>query len=77
MKILVVDVGLKNNQLRCLISRGAALKVVPWNYDFNADTDYDGLFLSNGPGNPAVSMCRPSRHPLLMVDVYVDVQGDG
>jgi carbamoyl-phosphate synthase small subunit len=24
---------------------------VPWDYDFNAE-DYDGLFLSNGPGDP-------------------------
>jgi carbamoyl-phosphate synthase small subunit len=28
---------------------------VPWDYDFNADptmSDWDGLFISNGPGNP-------------------------
>jgi carbamoyl-phosphate synthase small subunit len=24
---------------------------VPWNYDFN-ELEYDGLFISNGPGNP-------------------------
>jgi carbamoyl-phosphate synthase small subunit len=27
--------------------------VLPWNFDFNAVRDqYDGLFLSNGPGDP-------------------------
>lgn len=29
--------------------------MVPWDYDFNADTDYDGLFISNGPGDPTMT----------------------
>lgn len=32
-------------------------QVVPWDYDFTSD-DYDGLFISNGPGDP--SLCRPT-----------------
>lgn len=31
------------------------MDVVPWNYDLSKAT-YDGLFLSNGPGDP--SMCK-------------------
>jgi len=31
------------------------VNVVPWNYDFKT-VEYDGLFLSNGPGDP--SMCQ-------------------
>ncbi|XP_054016836.1 CAD protein [Hylaeus anthracinus] len=54
-RICVVDCGLKYNQLRCLISRGARVDVVPWDYDFS-EAEYDGLFLSNGPGDP--SMCE-------------------
>ena len=54
VRILAVDVGLKNNQLRCLVSRGAAVKIVPWNYDFTKDNDFDGVFISNGPGDPVV-----------------------
>lgn len=53
VKILVVDVGLKLNQLRCLIARGACVKVVPWSYDFTKDVDFDGLFITNGPGDPS------------------------
>lgn len=34
------------------MKRGAEVKVVPYNYDFTRD-HYDGLFISNGPGNPA------------------------
>lgn len=52
--IIAVDVGLKNNQLRCLISRGAAVTLVPWDYDFSHDA-CDGVFISNGPGDPAMA----------------------
>eukprot|EP00163_Fabomonas_tropica_P004427 TRINITY_DN1389_c0_g1_i4.p1 TRINITY_DN1389_c0_g1~~TRINITY_DN1389_c0_g1_i4.p1 ORF type:complete len:2183 (+),score=585.91 TRINITY_DN1389_c0_g1_i4:415-6963(+) len=50
--ITVVDCGLKLNQLRCLVKRGAKVTVVPWNYDFTQDK-MDALFLSNGPGDPS------------------------
>lgn len=54
-KICAVDCGLKYNQIRCLLDRGARVDLVPWNYPLNVK-EYDGLFLSNGPGNPA--MCE-------------------
>lgn len=54
VRILAVDVGLKFNQIRCFVKRGVELKVVPWDYDFSKDSDYHGLFISNGPGDPAV-----------------------
>jgi carbamoyl-phosphate synthase/aspartate carbamoyltransferase len=46
---------MKFNQLRCLLSRGVEVLVVPWDYDFPtlAGKEYDGLFISNGPGDPA------------------------
>ena len=37
MRIVAVDCGIKNNQIRCLVERGASVKVVPWDYDFNKD----------------------------------------
>ena len=53
VKIAVLDFGAKANILRSLVRRGVAVTVLPWNYDFNAVRDqYDGLFLSNGPGDP-------------------------
>ncbi|KAF8942646.1 hypothetical protein BGZ46_006718, partial [Entomortierella lignicola] len=55
LRILAVDVGMKFNQIRCFVARGVEVKVVPWDYDFNADTDYDGLFISNGPGDPVMN----------------------
>lgn len=50
-KILLVDCGVKNNIIRCLIERGAEVIRVPWDYDFN-QIEFDGLFLANGPGDP-------------------------
>jgi len=54
-KVVLVDCGVKNNIIRCLINRGATVVRVPWDYDFN-QMDYDGLFLTNGPGDP--TMCE-------------------
>ncbi|KAF1362667.1 aspartate carbamoyltransferase [Lizonia empirigonia] len=55
VRVVTVDVGLKYNQLRCLVRRGVEVLQVPWDYDFPklASKDYDGLFISNGPGDPA------------------------
>ena len=49
--VVLVDCGVKNNIIRCLLRRGAHVIRVPWDYDFTT-IDYDGLFISNGPGNP-------------------------
>ncbi|XP_065052232.1 carbamoyl-phosphate synthase [ammonia], mitochondrial-like [Rhopilema esculentum] len=51
-KIIALDCGIKQNMIRNLLVRDAEVHVVPWNYDYSKD-DYDGLFLSNGPGDPA------------------------
>ncbi|KAI7906607.1 uncharacterized protein BX663DRAFT_548768 [Cokeromyces recurvatus] len=54
LRVIAVDIGMKYNQIRCFVYRGVELKVVPWDYDFNAEPEdsFDGLFLSNGPGDP-------------------------
>jgi len=52
-KVVLVDCGVKNNILRCLLNRGAQVIRVPWNYDFTSEA-YDGVFISNGPGDPAM-----------------------
>ena len=33
-KIIAVDTGIKNNQIRCLMACDALVKVVPWDYNF-------------------------------------------
>lgn len=49
--VVLVDCGVKHNIIRCLTRRGVRVVLVPWDYDFNL-IPYDGLFISNGPGNP-------------------------
>ena len=52
-KILLVDTGSKENILRCLVARGVEVIRAPWNSPWE---DYlpevDGVFLTNGPGDP-------------------------
>lgn len=50
-RVVLLDCGVKANIIRSLLNRNLTVVRVPWNYDFNG-LDYDGLFLSNGPGDP-------------------------
>ncbi len=50
-RVVLVDCGVKHNIIRCLVKRGVEVIRVPWNFDFHT-IEYDGLFISNGPGNP-------------------------
>jgi carbamoyl-phosphate synthase small subunit len=53
-KIMLVDCGVKYNIIRNLLKRDTTIIRVPWDYDYLND-EYDGLFLTNGPGDP--KMC--------------------
>ncbi len=54
-RVVLVDCGVKNNIIRCLVRRGVEVVRVPWDHDFTS-MDFDGLFLANGPGDP--DMCQ-------------------
>jgi carbamoyl-phosphate synthase small subunit len=64
-KIIAIDCGMKNNILRCLLARGVEIKRVPWNHDFSSEENFDGLFISNGPGDPM--MCQETITAIKMV----------
>lgn len=49
--VVLVDCGCKLNIVRCLLKRGVKVVRVPWDYDFTSIA-YDGVMLSNGPGDP-------------------------
>ena len=59
-KIIAYDCGMKFNIIRFLvITHKVELAVVPFDYDLEANPsniEWEGLFLSNGPGNP--TMCE-------------------
>ncbi|XP_074717241.1 multifunctional protein CAD isoform X2 [Strix uralensis] len=64
LRVTVVDCGLKYNQVRCLCERGAAVTVVPWDHPLDT-ADFDGLFISNGPGDP--QLCQETVSSLRRV----------
>jgi carbamoyl-phosphate synthase small subunit len=49
--VVLVDCGCKASIKRALLSRGLNLRCVPAG-DYFLDADYDGLVVSNGPGDP-------------------------
>jgi carbamoyl-phosphate synthase small subunit len=54
-KVVVIDFGVKQNILRCLVDRNCDVKVLPANAtaDDVLKENPDGVLLSNGPGDPA------------------------
>ncbi|HSV87194.1 MAG TPA: glutamine-hydrolyzing carbamoyl-phosphate synthase small subunit [Bacteroidales bacterium] len=56
-RIVLVDCGVKYNIIRKLLERDTTIIRVPWDYDFS-NLEYDGLFISNGPGDP--KKCTPT-----------------
>ena len=55
-KVILLDLGVKNNILRNLVKRGIEVILVPYNYNYDEimKFDPDGVFISNGPGDPAM-----------------------
>jgi len=53
--VVAVDCGIKLNIIRCLNKRGCNVTIVPYNTGAEeiAAMHPDGIFISNGPGNPA------------------------
>jgi carbamoyl-phosphate synthase small subunit len=56
-KVVAIDYGLKRNILRCLTNVGCDVTVVPANAQAEdiLAMNPDGIFLSNGPGDPAAT----------------------
>ncbi|SCC90032.1 Carbamoyl-phosphate synthase arginine-specific small chain [Chlamydiales bacterium SCGC AG-110-P3] len=52
--IIAVDCGMKESIVRSLLRQGIAVERVPHDYDYSNDA-FDGILLSNGPGDP--QMC--------------------
>jgi len=53
-KVVAIDCGIKKNILRSMTRKGMDVTVVPWNTDSATILSYkpDGVFISNGPGDP-------------------------
>jgi carbamoyl-phosphate synthase small subunit len=56
-KIALLDTGAKHNIIAELLKRDTTVIRFPWGYDiFNGKYKFNGVFLSNGPGDP--KMCK-------------------
>ncbi len=63
--IALIDCGAKRNIARSLLARNARVITVPWDYDLFApmvDFTFDGIMISNGPGNP-----RMAQHTIATI----------
>lgn len=64
--VVVIDCGCKNSIIRNLLARGVSVIRVPWDYDFFGE-DFDGVVISNGPGDP--KMCGTTiSHVRKLID---------
>ena len=52
--VVAIDCGMKMNIVRSLNNRGCKVTIVPWNTDADTIMNFnpDGIFISNGPGDP-------------------------
>ena len=73
-RVIAVDCGMKHNILRSLLARNITVLKTPWDYDFIAAGEkFDGVFLSNGPGDPmlltplheTIRKCLPLKKPIF------------
>jgi carbamoyl-phosphate synthase small subunit len=52
--VVLVDTGAKASIVRGLVRAGMRVLRVPWDHNFFGE-QFDGLFLSNGPGDPKMA----------------------
>ena len=68
-RVVVLDCGVKLNILRNFLARKLEIILVPYNYDYEKIMSYNpnGVFISNGPGDPdmcinAIEVCKQLIH---------------
>jgi len=73
--VVAVDYGAKDNILRCLTATGAKVTVVPATATFDEimSLNPDGIFLSNGPGDPSATAdyALPVIHQLIETGIPI------
>lgn len=51
--VALIDCGIKHNIIRNFLNRGIRVIRLPWDYQLSKlEDNYDGVFYSNGPGDP-------------------------
>lgn len=69
INVALIDCGVKENIIRCLVSRGANVTVLPYDFPIqDVAKNFDGLFISNGPGDPASVQITINNLKVLLND---------
>ncbi|KAK3707454.1 Multifunctional pyrimidine synthesis protein CAD [Vermiconidia calcicola] len=74
--IALIDCGVKENIIRSLVSRGMSVTCLP--YDFPIHThahEFDGVFISNGPGDPTRCKSTSGNLRQLMNTSNIPIMG--
>jgi len=74
--IALIDCGVKENIIRSIVSRGASVTCLPFDYPIHKSAHhFDGVFVSNGPGDP--THCRATSDNLreLMNTSSIPIMG--
>lgn len=67
--VALIDCGVKENIVRCLVARGANVTVFPYDYRIqDVAQQFDGIFISNGPGDPSFCSSTVSNLKELLCD---------
>lgn len=75
-KVVLVDCGVKAGMIRCLLNEDLEVVRVPWNYDYSK-MKFDGLVISDGPGNPSYCSEVVTRLQKFMAKSDIPVLGVG
>lgn len=76
LHVAVIDCGVKENIMRSLVSRGASVTVFPYDYEFHKVAHhFDGVFISNGPGDPTHCMSTVHHLQKLMESSQIPIMG--
>lgn len=76
LHVAVIDCGVKENILRSLVGRGASVTCFPFDYPIHKVAHhFDGVFISNGPGDP--THCQETVQSLrqLMGSSQIPIMG--
>ena len=76
LHVAVIDCGVKENILRSLVSRGASVTCFPFDYPVHKVAHhFDGVFISNGPGDPTHCQETVSSLRQLMGNSQIPIMG--
>jgi carbamoyl-phosphate synthase small subunit len=75
-KVALLDTGVKENQVRCLVRRGASVRVFPATATAREvlSSSPDGIVITNGPGDPA-AIAPIAQNVKLLLDAALQRGG--